>query len=265
MTIEGSCYTRIFRYISKAYFQGLYPVNHACSNPEIVLTYTRLITQQIYSSHLRVYSCFQGLTSRDYMSLDSHITIKKPWKTFLDPGNSTACWFQGLNTIWGFLNKSVLVHSMSLVYPLKSFISLIRADLISSAVTLWFVDTMGFGSPTSCPTWWVMYEYASTKLAWLVKNISVLGVSSLFDKLEVRWASLFHIYHMISKKSYHTYDQELTVWDRVMKVLVMRQPWIYDYSHHMALNTLKTECCVCSSIYTQFDNSSALTVEFHTH
>ena len=77
--------------------------------------------------------------------------------------------------------RTILVHKMSLVYPLKSFISLIRADLISSAVTLCYVDTMGFGSPTSCPTWWVMYEYASTKSAWLAKNISVLGVSSLFD------------------------------------------------------------------------------------
>ena len=53
----------------KAHFQGLYPVNHARSNPEIVFTYTKLITQQIHSLHLRVYSCFQGLISRDFKTL----------------------------------------------------------------------------------------------------------------------------------------------------------------------------------------------------
>ena len=83
VNIDGSCYKEFFRYIRKAHFQSLYPVNHARSNPEILFTYPQLIMQQIHSLHLRVYSCFQCLTSRDFISLDSHITIKKPWKLFL--------------------------------------------------------------------------------------------------------------------------------------------------------------------------------------
>ena len=54
--------TRISCYIRKAYFEGLY----ARSNPEIILTYNQYVTQQIYSFHLKVYSCFQGLTSRGF-------------------------------------------------------------------------------------------------------------------------------------------------------------------------------------------------------
>ena len=59
----------IFVMWEKLIFRFFFPVNHARSNPEIQFAYTQLIMQQIYSLHLRVYSCFQGLTSRDYKAI----------------------------------------------------------------------------------------------------------------------------------------------------------------------------------------------------
>ena len=101
--------TTDFCYLIKAYFQGSDPVHHARSNPETALTYTRLITQQIYNCIHCIWGSIHAFRVRLRRILKllpkpklSHHHIKT-LKYLVDPGISTARWFQGLNTIiWGF-------------------------------------------------------------------------------------------------------------------------------------------------------------------